>query len=190
MTKNNSHAELVSASILERWNYLGLLFHLPLIKQYLIVLFGRVQSLILFALQILFAMLRATSSFGLRPHSTQNPQVRNDSILDYFVVSLSWIIRDFAKAWFLIINFHLSHSFVPLLPLLRMTKMTSYWGFSRNIFFIIIFLKLFYFTTSLILTNLFIYSFVKIRLIVPYSFKFPILKSLLFGQTIVKLLSL
>ena len=50
-------------------NYLGLLFHLPLIKQYLIVLFGRVQSLILFALQILFAMLRATSSFGLRPHT-------------------------------------------------------------------------------------------------------------------------
>ena len=59
-------------------NPLELLFHLPLIKQYLIVLFGRVQSLILFALQILFAMLRATSSFGLRPHSTQNP--------------LSWII--------------------------------------------------------------------------------------------------
>ena len=46
-------------------NYLGLLFHTT-------------QSLILFALQILFAMLRATSSFGLRPHSTQNP--------------LSWII--------------------------------------------------------------------------------------------------
>ena len=50
-------------------NPLELLFHLPLIKQYLIVLFGRVQSLILFALQILFAMLRATSSFGLRPHT-------------------------------------------------------------------------------------------------------------------------
>ena len=50
-------------------NLLELLFHLPLIKQYLIVLFGRVQSLILFALQILFAMLRATSSFGLRPHT-------------------------------------------------------------------------------------------------------------------------
>ena len=50
-------------------NHLELLFHLPLIKQYLIVLFGRVQSLILFALQILFAMLRATSSFGLRPHT-------------------------------------------------------------------------------------------------------------------------
>ena len=46
-------------------NCLGLLFHTT-------------QSLILFALQILFAMLRATSSFGLRPHSTQNPQVRND----------------------------------------------------------------------------------------------------------------
>ena len=59
-------------------NPLELLFHLPLIKQYLIVLFGRVQSLILFALQILFAMLRATSSFGLRPHSTQNSQIRND----------------------------------------------------------------------------------------------------------------
>ena len=39
------------------------------IKQYLIVLFGRVQSLILFALQISFAMLRATSSLGLRPHT-------------------------------------------------------------------------------------------------------------------------
>ena len=37
-------------------NYLGLLFHTT-------------QSLILFALQILFAMLRATSSFGLRPHT-------------------------------------------------------------------------------------------------------------------------
>ena len=63
-------------------NPLELLFHLPLIKQYLIVLFGRVQSLILFALQISFAMLRATSSFGLCPHSTQNPQVQNDFILD------------------------------------------------------------------------------------------------------------
>ena len=50
-------------------NPLELLFHLPLIKQYLIVLFGKVQSLILFALHILFAMLRATSSFGLRPHT-------------------------------------------------------------------------------------------------------------------------
>ena len=59
-------------------NPLELLFHLPLIKQYLIVLFGRVQSLILFALQIFFAMLRATSSFGLCPHSTQNSQIRND----------------------------------------------------------------------------------------------------------------
>ena len=37
-------------------NYLGLLFHTT-------------QSLILFALQISFAMLRATSSFGLRPHT-------------------------------------------------------------------------------------------------------------------------
>ena len=37
-------------------NYLGLLFHTT-------------QSLILFALQISFAMLRATSSFGLRPHA-------------------------------------------------------------------------------------------------------------------------
>ena len=54
---------------LTHYRCLGLLFHLPLIKQYLIVLFGRVQSLILFALQILFAMLRATSSFGLRPHT-------------------------------------------------------------------------------------------------------------------------
>ena len=62
-------------------NPLELLFHLPLIKQYLIVLFGRVQSLILFALQILFAMLRATSSFGLRPHSTQNSQIRNDEMI-------------------------------------------------------------------------------------------------------------
>ena len=40
------------------------------------------------------------------------------------------------KAWFLIINFHLSHPFVPLLPLFRMTKIASYWGFSRSIFFI------------------------------------------------------
>ena len=37
------------------------------------LLFHTTQSLILFAMQILFAMLRATSSFGLRPHSTQNP---------------------------------------------------------------------------------------------------------------------
>ena len=42
------------------------------------LLFHTTQSLILFALQILFAMLRATSSFGLRPHSTQNSQIRND----------------------------------------------------------------------------------------------------------------
>ena len=45
----------------------------PLTKQYSIVLFGRVQ----------------------------NPQVRNDSIRDYFVVLRSWIIRDFStKMWF------------------------------------------------------------------------------------------
>ena len=50
---------------LPHYRCLGLLFH-------------TMQSLILFALQIVFAMLRATSSFGLRPHSTQNP--------------LSWII--------------------------------------------------------------------------------------------------
>ena len=42
------------------------------------LLFHTTQSLILFALQIFFAMLRATSSFGLRPHSTQNSQIRND----------------------------------------------------------------------------------------------------------------
>ena len=71
-------------------NLLELLFHLPLIKQYLIVLFGRVQSLILFALQILFAMLRAISSFGLRPHSTQNSQVWNDSFLYGFVIAKTY----------------------------------------------------------------------------------------------------
>ena len=69
-------------------NPLELLFHLPLIKQYLIVLFGRVQSLILFALQILFAMLRATSSFGLRPHSTQNSQIRNDKKKQTVILNL------------------------------------------------------------------------------------------------------
>ena len=41
---------------LPHYRCLGLLFHTT-------------QSLILFALQILFAMLRATSSFGLRPHT-------------------------------------------------------------------------------------------------------------------------
>ena len=62
MTKTNGHAELVSASLLIRFqNYLGLLFHLPFIKQYSIVLFSRVQ----------------------------NPQVRNDSTLDYFIIATS-----------------------------------------------------------------------------------------------------
>ena len=54
------------------------------------LLFHTTQSLILFALQILFAMLRATSSFGLRPHSTQNSQVWNDSFLYGFVIAKTY----------------------------------------------------------------------------------------------------
>ena len=76
-------------------NPLELLFHLPLIKQYLIVLFGRVQSLILFALQILFAMLRATSSFGLRPHTLSQNNTQLFCSAEYkirkFKITLDWI---------------------------------------------------------------------------------------------------
>ena len=54
------------------------------------LLFHTTQSLILFALQILFAMLRAISSFGLRPHSTQNSQVWNDSFLYGFVIAKTY----------------------------------------------------------------------------------------------------
>ena len=55
------------------------------------LLFHTTQSLILFALQILFAMLRAISSFGLRPHSTQNSQVWNDSFLYGFVIAKTYL---------------------------------------------------------------------------------------------------
>ena len=61
------------------------LFHIRF-RNPLELLFHTTQSLILFALQILFAMLRAISSFGLRPHSTQNSQVWNDSFLYGFVI--------------------------------------------------------------------------------------------------------
>ena len=53
-----------------------------------------------------FASLRMTKmtsywGFSRSIYFIQIPNLfRNDSILDYFVASLSWIIRDFAKAWF------------------------------------------------------------------------------------------
>ena len=79
-----SHAEFISASIWKRFrNYLGLLFHTT-------------QSLILFALQILFAMLRATSSFGLRPHILSQNNTQLFCSAEYkirkFGMTLFWII--------------------------------------------------------------------------------------------------
>ena len=82
-------------------NPLELLFHLPLIKQYLIVLFGRVQSLILFALQIFFAMLRATSSFGLRPHTLSQNNTQLFCSAEYkirkFGMTLYWIATNLLR---------------------------------------------------------------------------------------------
>ena len=93
--KTNSLAEFVLASIykeIPKWIrndektivVLNLFQHLFIrrFQNLLELLFHTTQSLILFALQILFAMLRATSSFGLRPHSTQNSQIRNDEKLN------------------------------------------------------------------------------------------------------------
>ena len=75
-------------------NPLELLFHLHLIKQYLIVLFGRVQSLILFALQISFTMLRATSSFGLCPHTLS----QNNTQLFY--------LAECSRSFYLLCKYH------------------------------------------------------------------------------------